>query len=133
MDTAERSRTLEERYGTHRPVRRIVLIAVSALVGVVALGWLAWAIHENANPAIAGQVVSFDVQGTHQVKTTVQVQVRSSDVTGSCLLRATAVDHSIVGELTLPVDGSTPDEQVVQVRTERRATTIEVLRCTSAD
>ena len=133
MDTVDRSRALEERYGTHRPVRRVVGLVVIVLVAGAALGWLAWATWINANPAIAAQVISFDVRDTHRVETTVQVQVRDAYVTGSCLLRATAVDHSIVGELSMPIERGAARQQSVAVRTERRATTVEVLRCTGDD
>jgi hypothetical protein len=50
----------------------------------------------------------------------------------SCRLRAIAADHTVVGEVVVPVtDG--PEEQTfeVEIRTERRATTVERIGCTA--
>ena len=46
----------------------------------------------------------------------------------SCLLRAIAEDHTTVGEVAFePVDG----RNEVSVRTERRATSVELVGCTA--
>ena len=47
MDTIDRSRALEQRYGTRRPGRRYAVIALSVLIAVAGLGWLAWAAWVN--------------------------------------------------------------------------------------
>jgi hypothetical protein len=123
---------METRYGTRRPVRRIVLVVVTVLVAGASLGWLAWAGWIQANPKLQAEVAAFDVKGPHLVDTTIQMRVRDRYVSGTCLLRASAVDHSIVGELNVSVkDVSGARERVVPMRTEREATTVEVIRCTA--
>ena len=105
-------------------------MVVSVLVAVVALGWLAWAAWIQANPAIQAAVASFDVRSQHRIDATVEVRVHDPSVRGSCLLRATARDHSIVGELVFPVvDVTTERDRVFHLRTERLATTVEIISC----
>jgi divalent metal cation (Fe/Co/Zn/Cd) transporter len=108
------------------------MVVVTVLVAGAGLGWLAWAAIFHANPAVDADVASFDVKSAHRVDATVQVRVRDSDSSGSCLLRASAQDHSVVGEHRFRVDSSTGQETTVRVRTERRAVTIEVVDCTAA-
>ena len=121
-----------ERYGTHRPRRRWLLVAISSLVAIVALGWLAWAAWSQANPAIQAAVASFDIKNQHRIDATVEIRLHDPSVTGDCLLRATARDHSVVGELSFPVArASTARDRVFHLRTERLATTVEVVRCTA--
>ncbi len=123
---------LERRYGTHRPKRRLAMVVVTVLVGGVGLGWLAWAAIFHANPAVDADVASFDVKSVHRVDATVEVRVRDSDSSGTCVLRASAQDHSVVGEHRFRVDSSTGRETTVRVRTERKAVTVEVVDCTAA-
>jgi len=53
-------------------------------------------------------------------------------VRASCLLRAYAEDHSVVGELPVPVESGAPTRSVVAtVRTERRATAVELVGCSA--
>ena len=130
---ASRTSMLERRYGTRRPGRRLALIVVTVLLAGAALGWLVWAAIVHANPAVDADVASFDVKSVHRVDATVQVRVRDRGSAGTCLLRASAQDHSVVGEHRFRVDSSTGRETTVRVRTERRAVTVEVVDCTPAD
>ncbi|MCW2757936.1 MAG: hypothetical protein JWO46_1682 [Nocardioidaceae bacterium] len=123
-------RELAERYGTHRPVRRGIGIAVVVVLGGIALGWLIWTMLVHSNPALQAEVASFDVRSEHRVDATVQMRVRDRYVRGTCLLRASAADHAIVGELSVSVaDTQGSRERVYPVRTEREADTVEVIRC----
>ncbi len=130
---AARTAMLERRYGTRRPGRRLAFIVVTVLLAGAALGWLVWAAIVHANPAVDADVASFDVKSVHRVDATVQVRVRDRDSAGTCLLRASAQDHSVVGEHRFRVDSSTGRETTVRVRTERRAVTVEVVDCTPVD
>ncbi|MEP6817024.1 MAG: DUF4307 domain-containing protein [Marmoricola sp.] len=122
---------MAERYGTHRPVRRLAVIVVTVLFAGAALGWLAWAAWFQANPAIQAAVAAFDVKGEHRIDATVEIRPRDRNVLGTCLLRASAEDHSIVGEVDFRVRGAADKYQkVFPVRTERLATTVEIIRCT---
>jgi hypothetical protein len=121
-------RTLTERYAAPPAWRRRATIAVVVLVALLGLGWLAWAAFEQADPKVESQLTGFDVVDDHAV--TVRVDVRlSSDATGaSCTVQALASDHAIVGELRFrPTSGLNE----VQVRTERRASAVDVPGCTA--
>jgi hypothetical protein len=81
---------------------------------------------------VSSKLVGFDVAGEHVATARFSVVRRESDVRASCLLRAYAEDHSIVGERTVPVtSGATTRILDAAVRTERRATAIEVVGCTA--
>ena len=128
-----RTAMLERRYGTRRPGRRLAVIVVTVLVAGAGLGWLVWAAIVHANPAVDADVASFDVRSVHRIDATVEVRVRDRDSAGTCLLRASAQDHSVVGEHRFRVDSSPGRETTVPVRTERRAVTVEVVDCIPAD
>jgi hypothetical protein len=103
----------------------------AALVALVFLGWLAWVIVEHGDPEVTSEIVSFEVVDDHAVTATFTVARRTPEVEATCLLRAQAPDHSIVGELNVAVG---PGGEAVQtltetVRTERKATTVDVVGC----
>ncbi len=123
---------MAERYGTRRPLRRLSLIVVTVLVAGACLGWLAWAAWFQANPAISAAVAAFDVKGEHRIDATVEIRLRDRNVRGTCLLRASAEDHSVVGEVNFRAqDAADEYQRVLHVRTERKATTVEIIRCTA--
>jgi len=132
---ASTSPDLAERYGHGRPrqqARRRVVVAVLAvlLVGGL-LAWGVWAAVLNADKSLSADVSSFDVVDAHQVRVRVTAHVRDDATTGSCLLRATAQDHTSVGELTLTAAQLRASSgSWIPIRTERRATTVAVVRCT---
>lgn len=129
------SEQLSERYGTHRPGRRALTIGVVAVVAVVALVWLAWAVWLRSTPEVSSALVSYDVRGNHSAVATFKIELGDPDVTGSCLLRATARDHTTVGELNADIADLLDDQRsnTVTIRTERRATAIELVGCTTPD
>jgi hypothetical protein len=68
------------------------------------------------------------------VEATVVVDARSDDVRANCLVRAFGEDHTVVGELNFEVAGrSGASNHDVTVRTEREATSVELIGCTSDD
>jgi hypothetical protein len=78
---------------------------------------------------VTSDVVTYEVVSDHEIRARVQVDL-ADDVDATCRLRAYAEDHTTVGELAFtPVDGTND----VVIRTERRATTVEKLGCTSPD
>jgi hypothetical protein len=106
------------------------------VVGVVALaflGWVAWVVFEYAAPAVTSELVSFDVVDAHAVDATFTVSRRETGVAASCLLRAQAPDHSVVGELAVSVGpgGERLETLTRTLRTEREATAVEVVGCTA--
>jgi Domain of unknown function (DUF4307) len=115
---------LTDRYGTSKGRRR-GWVPVAILVAVVGLAWLAWAAIFHSTPAIEAEVASYDVRSAHEVQVKLTARV-DEGVTGRCLIRATAFDHTIVGEKNVRVhDGST----TTTLRTERRATAVSRIRC----
>jgi hypothetical protein len=128
----DRAPTLAERYGEPQPWRRRAVLAGSGLLGVVALSWLAWTTFFHATPEVSSELVSFDVVDDHAVDARIDVVLRGDpeELGASCLVRAISADHTVVGEASfVPVSG----RNVVEVRTERRATSVESVGCTTPD
>ena len=74
-------------------------------------------------------LAGYDIAGEHAATAVVEVSL-DEGVDASCRVRALAEDHSIVGELAFtPTDG----RNEVDVRTERRATSVELVGCTTPD
>jgi hypothetical protein len=122
---------LATRYGTPHPAGRRLLIPGVALLALVFLGWLTWVILDHGDPAVTSDLVSFDVVDDHNATATFTVTRRSPDVEASCLLRAQAPDHSVVGELNVTVGPGGEAAQTLResVRTERLATTVDMVGC----
>ena len=123
-----RTTDLADRYGTASPARRRLVILASGVVGLLALAWLAWAAWFQSTPEVASSMQAFEVVDSH----TVLVKPASSDVAANCLVRAFSADHSVVGELNFEVAGqSGTTQQTVSLRTEREATSVELVGCTA--
>jgi len=127
-----RTTELADRYGTASPARRRLVILASGVVGVLALAWLAWAAWFQSTPEVASSMQAFEVVDSHTASATVLVKPASSDVAANCLVRAFSADHSVVGELNFEVAGqSGTTQQTVSLRTEREATSVELVGCTA--
>ncbi|MCW2761335.1 MAG: hypothetical protein JWR85_1536 [Marmoricola sp.] len=127
-----RTDALADRYGTASPARRRAIIVTSGVVGVLALAWLAWAAWFQSTPEVQSSLRSFDVTDAHSVSAVVIVKPSSPDVSASCLVRAFGVDHSVVGELNFKVAGEKAAiSRTVNLRTEREATSVELVGCTA--
>jgi hypothetical protein len=124
--------TPPDRYGRPAPWQRRAVVAGSGLVGVLGLTWLAWTTVFHATPEVSSDLVSWRVVDDHAVTARIDVLVDGDahELQASCLVRATAADHTVVGEATfVPEDGHND----VRVRTERRATAVESVGCTTPD
>jgi hypothetical protein len=123
---------LAARYGSPSRARRPLVVGLVVLLAVAGLGWLFWVISFHSRPQVTSELVGFDVDGQHAVVARFTVVRRDADVPASCLLRAYADDHSVVGEVTLPVTGPQTSRSIsASVRTERRATTVDLVGCTA--
>ena len=121
-----------DRYGRPPRWRRTVIIAASGIVGVLALTWLAWTTFFHASPDVSAQIVSWEVVDDHAVTARIDVVIRGNaeDIQATCRVQAVAADHVVVGEATFtPTDGHND----VEVRTERRATSVDSVGCTTPD
>ena len=123
--------SLQDRYGAPAPWRRRALVAACTALALVFLGWLGWTIWERATPDVESSMVGFEVVDEHTASARIDVRLADEHVRASCRLRAYADDHTVVGERSItPVFGE--DQPLsVEVRTERRATSVELIGCTA--
>ncbi len=124
---------LSQRYGAPSPWRRRALVAVCLALAAVFLGWLTWTAFIHSNPDVESTLVNFDIIDDHTATARISVDRRDDDVAATCLVRAFAEDHSVVGELTWTPDGDARKVADVTIRTERKATSIDLVGCTTAD
>jgi Domain of unknown function (DUF4307) len=122
---------MAERYGAPSPGRRRLLIGATVVLTLVFLGWLAWSVLGHTRTQVTSELEGFSIIDDSTVSVVLVVSLADDDVEASCRLRAFAEDHSTVGELAFTPDPAAGRRQVVEVRTERRATAIESLGCTA--
>jgi hypothetical protein len=122
-----------DRYGAPPPWRRRALVAGCVVVALAFGIWLGWTALSHSTPDVESALVGFETVDEHTATAVVEVDFGGDDVVATCLLRALAEDHSVVGELSFtaaPAEGSRYEETV---RTERRATAVELMGCTTPD
>ena len=124
---------LASRYGSPNRTARFAQLTVVAVVVAALLVWLVWVMMVHSRPLVHSQALSYQVEGDHAASARFTVVRRGADVRASCLLRAYAEDHAVVGEANVPVAAGEPRRTTIgaTVRTERRATTVELLGCVS--
>jgi hypothetical protein len=123
--------SLGDRYGAPDPWRRRLVVAASALLALVFLGWLAWAVWGNATPDVDSEMVTYEVVDEHHATARVEVRLSGADVRASCVLQAVAEDHTVVGELAFTPEYGARQPLELTVRTERRATSVNLVGCTA--
>jgi hypothetical protein len=124
---------LAHRYGHAPRSRKPLVVAAACVLAVVGLGWLAWTISFHGRPLVRSELVSYDVASTHSAKAELTVVRRNDGVRATCLVRALAADHSIVGETTVTVPANAPTTTTLTstLRTEREATSVLLLGCSA--
>ena len=127
--------TLDERYGASSPARNKGVVALAVVVVAAGLSWLAWAMLEQGRPDVQSALVGFEAESPHAAVATFDVVRRSTEVKASCLLRAFSSDHAIVGEANVVVGpGGEEQERLTEtVRTERQATSVEMVGCVTEE
>ena len=120
---------LSDRYGAPSAHRGRVVLGVAVVLAAAFLGWLGWTIWAQVNPEVEAELVSFEVVDEHSATARVQVRLGDEDVEATCKLRAYAEDKVVVGELAFTPAGSGTSQQTI--RTERRATAVELAGCTA--
>lgn len=123
---------LEQRYGSPSRAGRGILVGAAALVAVAFLAWLAWTALSHAEPEVSSALVTYDVVDEHTATARVDVRIDEA-VVASCLLRAYAEDHTVVGERSFEATASSGTSYDQEIRTERRATSVELVGCTTPD
>lgn len=119
---------ISERYTANPSPWSKIFIGIGVLIFVGLAIWLAWVIAVKSSPAVESKLTRWTVVDSHAVEATVTVKMSDDAEDVRCLLRATAEDHTTVGEFAfVPVEGS----NAVTVRTERTATTLEAIGCTA--
>ena len=121
---------LADRYGAPARWRRPAAVGLAVVLAVVGLTWLGWTAWFHGSPDVRSELVTFDVTSDHAGRGRASTSSSADGVEASCRVRALAEDKTAVGELAFtPVDGANE----VVIRTERRATSVEKLGCTSPD
>jgi hypothetical protein len=125
---------LQERYGSPRRTTQVVALVLIVALVASGVGFLAWAVLFQSTPSVTSQLSAWKVLDEHRVVANLTVGRESSYTEASCRLRAIAEDHTVVGEVVVPVtDGPAKQSFQVEIRTERRATSVEKIGCTSPD
>ena len=107
---------------------KVFLVLGVVLTFVLAI-WLAWAVWVHSTPEITSDLVRWKVVDDHTVTATLDVDMKTGAQDPSCLLRAYAEDHTVVGDSSfVPENG----RNEVSIRTERLATSVEKIGCTTA-
>lgn len=103
------------------------------MLAVLFLGWLAWVIAFRADPAIQAEVAAYDVVDAQNVRVRIETRIRD-DVDGTCVFKATARDHTPVGDVTLTLDElREADGGWITMKTYARATSVEAAGCTERE
>ena len=123
--------TLAERYGVAAPWRRRVLLVGAGLLAALFLGWLGWTVWSHGTPEVTSELETFSIDSDHATTAVLVVSLADEEVEATCTLQALAEDHSVVGELVFTPDPSLGRRQVQEIRTERRATSVQSLGCTA--
>jgi hypothetical protein len=125
---------LAERYGAGGRSRRPLVVALAVVLAVALGSWLTWVMLFQSRPEVTSQLVGYEVQGEHRATATYSVVRRGADVRASCLLRALSDDHTVVGELTVPVTSGPTSVQITStVRTVREAGSVQLLGCSTPE
>jgi hypothetical protein len=124
---------LTQRYG-RRPNVAVRLVALLLVVGLVAGAgtYLVWVLTDRFDVEAQGDIVTYDVRSDHLTVATMEVVRKTTSTEASCTVSALSSDGGVVGEVTVPVtDGPVRQTVEVEIRTERRATTVTTAGCTS--
>jgi hypothetical protein len=123
---------LQERYRRPSPVQRGVALVIVASLVASGVGLLAWTVLFQSTPAVTSQLTAFSVADEHEAVANITVGRESQFTDATCRIRAIAEDHTVVGDLSVLVtDGPAKQSLQVRIRTERKATSVELLGCTA--
>jgi hypothetical protein len=124
---------LSDRYGAPAPWRRRALVFGCVVVALAFGVWVGWSALSHSSPDVESELIGFDTVDEHSSTAVVEVDFGSDDVVATCLLRALAEDHSVVGELSFTATPAHGTRYEQTVRTERLATSVDLVGCTTPD
>ncbi|MGI5481001.1 DUF4307 domain-containing protein [Streptomyces lavendofoliae] len=123
----------EGRYGRSADERADrTLKIVGSVLGVALLALVGWFGYDYvAGQRISAEMIKFDVSADDRVQVHLEVR-KDRDAKGSCTVRALAESGAEVGHKDVRFDQAVDRiDEVVTVRTTARATSTELLGCTS--
>ena len=106
-----------------------MLIAAATALAAAFLAWVAWVAWSHGTPDVESELVTFEVRSDSSAVALIDVQLEDG-ADASCRVRAFAEDHTTVGEISFSPDEGSND---VTIRTERRATSVDLIGCTTPD
>ncbi|MBN3930414.1 DUF4307 domain-containing protein [Streptomyces verrucosisporus] len=130
-----RAQLPQGRYGRsadERSDRR--LKAAGAVLGAAFLALIAWSgVSYVTGTKVSGELIKFEIVSDREVA--VHLEVRKDEgVTGVCTVNTLAEDGGDVGRADFTFDGPHGRvDEVVTVRTTKRATSAQLVGCTAAD
>jgi hypothetical protein len=132
VDAAAAAERLALRYPPPRVSRRAKMV-ITGVATLVALTWLVWAALLHAEPAVSGQVASYEVVSDTSMTVVVTVQRSDPSRPATCRLLAQSTDFQPVAEQDVPVPASAVKvaNLPVTLTTLRRATSATVRSCSS--
>jgi hypothetical protein len=119
---------IAQRYAAQPSTWPRVFAVIGAVLVVSLGGWFVWAVWVHATPSVTSSLVTWQIVDEHTATATLEVDLDADAENPSCLLRAYAEDHTVVGDAPFrPEDG----RNEVSIRTERMATSVEKIGCTA--
>jgi len=125
---------LDQRYGGPSRTARVLALGLVVALGGTGIGVFGWSVVFQSRPEVVSRLTAFVFPPgqEHLAVATITVPRESEFTEASCRLVAIAEDHTVVGDVTVPVvDGPEQQSLRVEIRTERRATSVDLLGCTA--
>lgn len=130
MNAAGPDEALDARYG-RRPAgpRWTVRIAVG-IVALAGVAWVLWAAWGQTHDSVIGTLQTYRVESDRAVRVTVTIDPDGTSG-ARCTVQALASDHTTVGQVLVlvPAGVDAPATYTRTVKTERRATSVQVTGC----
>jgi hypothetical protein len=123
----------EGRYGRaadERADRKLKILGGVLGAGLLAVvGWFGYSY--VAGQEVSGELIKFDIVSDSEAQAHLEVR-KDQDVVGVCTLSAQDVDHNEVGRKDARFDAREGRmDEVLSLRTTGRATTVELVGCTT--
>ncbi|MDN5744277.1 MAG: DUF4307 domain-containing protein [Nocardioidaceae bacterium] len=121
--------SLQGRYGGRSRGAQVLLAAFAAVIVVSGAGWLLWAMLFHANPEISSSEIGHEIVDDHLATVKVKIEMDKGLKGVDCSARAISVDKEDVGTLKFTPDPAQGPIYTIDIRTSRRATTVEWVGC----